>query len=1074
MSSNGGINISGIDFTKLPDEFNLGGVEDILHSSTAKKLETVNINDEKKITLEDGLDKDETKYIIESINIDDNEEEISNEEINKFLKETLKIENPAEIQMQDINILIQNITDAATKAGAAETDETDTDTEETAETENTTDTTEKSEENNTDGFQVNIQSWGSAAQDGNKYANDCLDHIMKNYYQELTPYSEEWYTKETEIMNANPDIYGDENGTGGRPHINDGARRNAVIHDGDVITLPGITSQTDKIDETTESGSEEMDTVVQSALAQIPEDVQELNEREQIDEENGIEIATYMDAEGNIVGKRQFNGDNIMWESTIAHNEDGTTIETRSWADSGNVQLINYDSEGKEISTNTVQQDGITSEAIYSYDDNGIKSAAVTYSQDGNTIGTGTQEFSEDGSYVEHVEYTVGENNGRAIDTTYTKAGVISSKTMEHTCGEEADSGVKVTYENGLPLQTVYYDTNHEAIGTIDYKYDMENNTHTEVATDLQNNQIAVVKYNLEGEEIDRCSFTPDENGNPVGEIEGNADLLVEIGEPASQNEDQDEDDGSEEDTRTVSKTDFINGGATRTVTYDNGDVEYFHRNGDGTFNDKPSELYAADGTHTVMHYDDNGNKTDENLYNSENKLQHSSEYTYNEDGTYDLTETEYYEDGITIKSKTTTMADGTVTTEEYDKNGNQVSIEGDNELNLSQSASSLESTPLTDAQIEALNNGEEIVSGDYILQKSGDIIRTIQKTEIEINGILTEAKVVLKEENPQDGTVKIYELNNGERRIKTEKTTDSDIINYQYSTGTAGLVYNPDKKAIVESDEKITVQTATKVDKDGNEISKEIYNYTDDKTKSPISKTTSDGITTRATLINAYTDALKDENLQPSEKGDMLLKLLDEENITCTDLSEVLKNINKEKSKEEKISFSDIINNGYGNLTEYFNKIQTIISKSNKKEVSTFLDTYKENSANELSLMRDIQEKLSWGNETETLKSMISALTKDLEIDYDNDHIKALVLDNNLKVAANVDKLSKIYDMLNSNPAKITGEEALSLLYYISDGKPEKLITFLRQQNIAFTISDENQEKYVQMFEELIQEAIK
>ncbi len=542
MSNNGGINISGIDFTKLPDDFNLSGVEDILHISTAKNLEAVSVGNDKKITLDDGLDKDETQYIIESINIDGSDDEITNEEINQFLKEVLQIEKPTETQINDITTLVQNIAIAAKDATSTD----DTKPEEVDDSTKANNTAEEDEkQDNSGSLQVNVQSWGSAAEEGNKYANDCLDHIMKNYYQELTPYSSEWYEKETEIMNANPNIYGDENGVGARASINGGGRRNSVIHDGEAITLPGIAQQQEEGGETKSAGEngtgEEIDPAVNAAPQQIPDDAQELSEREKIDEENGIEVASYTDAEGNIIGKRQFNGESIMWESTIKTNEDGTTTETRSWTDSGNVQVIKYDSEGKELGISTVQQDGITSEAEYSYDSSGVKTGSITYSQDGIEIGTGTQSFDTDGSYSEHVEYTGGENAGQTIDTTYTKAGVTSSKTIEHTCGEDAGSGVKLSYENGLPLHAEYYDTNKETIGTIDYKYNEENGTRTELVTNLQDSTIAVIKYDTEGQEIDRCSFTYGEDGKPVGDIEGNADLLVEIGEPASQESEEDD-----------------------------------------------------------------------------------------------------------------------------------------------------------------------------------------------------------------------------------------------------------------------------------------------------------------------------------------------------------------------------------------------------------------------------------------------------------------------------------------------------------------------------------------------------
>ncbi len=74
--------------------------------------------------------------------------------------------------------------------------------------------------------------------------NDCLDHIMKNHYSDVTPYSKEWFELEKSIMDANPEIYGtvdaDGNETIGRKRILDGTRHNSVISPGDEIKLPNL------------------------------------------------------------------------------------------------------------------------------------------------------------------------------------------------------------------------------------------------------------------------------------------------------------------------------------------------------------------------------------------------------------------------------------------------------------------------------------------------------------------------------------------------------------------------------------------------------------------------------------------------------------------------------------------------------------------------------------------------------------------------------------------------------------------------------------------------------------------
>ena len=79
---------------------------------------------------------------------------------------------------------------------------------------------------------VTVEPWGK----GNK--NDCLSRIIQNSYPGVKLWSEEYYKLEKMIMDANPEIYGDENGNGGRKRTSDGTRHNAVLYTGDKIKLP--------------------------------------------------------------------------------------------------------------------------------------------------------------------------------------------------------------------------------------------------------------------------------------------------------------------------------------------------------------------------------------------------------------------------------------------------------------------------------------------------------------------------------------------------------------------------------------------------------------------------------------------------------------------------------------------------------------------------------------------------------------------------------------------------------------------------------------------------------------------
>lgn len=72
--------------------------------------------------------------------------------------------------------------------------------------------------------------------------NNCLENIIKNNYDlvnlGIKLYDEKYNNLEKAVMDANPEIYGDENGNGSREKIIDGTRHNAVLQPGDVIQLP--------------------------------------------------------------------------------------------------------------------------------------------------------------------------------------------------------------------------------------------------------------------------------------------------------------------------------------------------------------------------------------------------------------------------------------------------------------------------------------------------------------------------------------------------------------------------------------------------------------------------------------------------------------------------------------------------------------------------------------------------------------------------------------------------------------------------------------------------------------------
>ena len=84
---------------------------------------------------------------------------------------------------------------------------------------------------------VVVEAWGKGV------TNSTLSGIITSAYG-VKYGTDEYFAIETMVMNANPDIYGDEAGNGGRNRILDGTRHNSVIHPGDTIKLPPYDGKT--------------------------------------------------------------------------------------------------------------------------------------------------------------------------------------------------------------------------------------------------------------------------------------------------------------------------------------------------------------------------------------------------------------------------------------------------------------------------------------------------------------------------------------------------------------------------------------------------------------------------------------------------------------------------------------------------------------------------------------------------------------------------------------------------------------------------------------------------------------
>ncbi len=92
-------------------------------------------------------------------------------------------------------------------------------------------------ENQAEEKTVVVEKWAKGV------TNSTLSGIITSAYG-VKAGTEEYKAIEKMVMDANPEIYGDENGNGGRKRILDGTRHNAVIHPGDTLKLPPYNGKT--------------------------------------------------------------------------------------------------------------------------------------------------------------------------------------------------------------------------------------------------------------------------------------------------------------------------------------------------------------------------------------------------------------------------------------------------------------------------------------------------------------------------------------------------------------------------------------------------------------------------------------------------------------------------------------------------------------------------------------------------------------------------------------------------------------------------------------------------------------
>ncbi len=736
MSDNS-INIKGLNFKNLPDDFKIEVDSAKISYQTGKALEKI-----EGVDISDGIDKTEAELIIMEINSDDNADEISMDEIRKFCSDNKIADKNGEVKTDKIEELAKSIVsnareilDPKEKVNDSDTDsdsdadiDADDDESKAGETPAAQNDTGNNESSSLD-IKINIQPWKSTPEDGNKYANDCLDHIMRNYYPDITPYSQEWRDKELEIMNANSNIYGtvdsEGNISGTRKTIGGTERHSAVLYDNEELVLPGIKTA----EPTASSGEDDNTPAVKGSAKECAE---------KITDDNGYSTETLTDENGNIVGKKQYdNEDNIMWESTIAAGENNTTVETKTWTNSGTIQEIVYDENGKEISINTTYADGSKSTAEFSYDENENKTAnAVYFDTDNNQTASAKLTFDTSGSYVEDKEYT----NGIKETLTYDQYQAIVEKTIT-----KADNTKTTTaYENRKPNSTVTYDAEGNEISTSVYEYtengynetitfkNPEKNDNITTQTNTCNNDGKIIETNgayLDGSTY-HSEYTYEEDGSYSVKNTYNQKEAKETN--YKEREIKYDSAGNKISEKFTLEGNETTGEISGTGTFENGKEIYTQlEEKTGISTTKTIEgdtvtLSVSQGTTNTTTVSKNGVKTKETVI----------EYAPESTNELSKTETEFYDDGITPKTVTVTKADGTTEITKYDENGNPINSENNND-NINESEETKMRADIATAKAQALHAAmdragtDEDVVKDIINNTAGqDLVDVIKEYE--------------------------------------------------------------------------------------------------------------------------------------------------------------------------------------------------------------------------------------------------------------------------------------------------------------------------------------------------------
>lgn len=507
-----GFDISKINFGNLPDNFKVEVNLDDISTKTSEGLKKA------KIDITDGLDKAEAENLLTELDEDENLV-IDDEEITAYANN-----KGIEGKENEIKLLTQSIID---------------------ETGKTTEENKETEEKTAD-IKVTIQKWGSEPADGNKYANDCLSHIMANNYPDIEPNSKEWQDKELEIMNANPAIYGtvdaEGNVTGARKEVGDTGRHNAVLYENDELILPGIKNEQTTKESDNDKKAEELDETTSG------EGVRE-------DNNDGSYSMSYKDENDVLNKKENYDKDgNHISTSEYAYNDDGKLTEIKDTEiKTGKTTVTAFEEDGETIKLKTVTEktdDGktitefdkddlklketelkidengnTTEETVSEFDGNGVKTKDTVSKfeiQDGNSVKTSlTQnEYDANGNQITIISLDPNDGTTELAKTTNEYNQDNKAVKTEHYQNGKMTSMTETTYNDAGNFNTV---TTHEwdnpddavASKTTVRTYNEDGSYSVKTMLGDENGQYTITEYNKDGSiKTEEKRF--DENGNEI------------------------------------------------------------------------------------------------------------------------------------------------------------------------------------------------------------------------------------------------------------------------------------------------------------------------------------------------------------------------------------------------------------------------------------------------------------------------------------------------------------------------------------------------------------------------------